>query len=49
MTVSDNKQKGYGYFETELFPHPYLNIEPIMKINYIRNNRKAIFKQNPLH
>lgn len=44
MTVSDNKQKGYGYFKRQLFPHPYLNIQPSMKINYIRKNRKAIFK-----
>jgi len=46
MTVSDNKQKGYGYFERELFPHPDLNTQPIMKINYIRSNRRQFLNKN---
>lgn len=41
MTASDNKPKGYGYFERDFFPYPYLNIQPVMKINSIRNNRKT--------
>lgn len=47
MTVSDNKQKGYGYFERDFFPHPYLNIQPVMKINSIRINRKTFLTTNP--